>query len=290
MDIRLPGNLQSLLSSALSRPAGGEAVSTKPAAPGQPAPSETAPLPNPEPTPSPAPEPDPNPFHGRFKIASLMPFLNGQHLFRGPFAGELGELAGRAREALDRLPEDKKADKETMRALRDELNGALDQLYAGHEPGEPIDKQAAIDTLTAAFESFVTALAGEEEQQAEGEAAEGEVSAERPRMAPRPTRDAEEVAQPAPADTDQAAPVTTGEAPEASAPAAAEEPTFHSADEVRDALGQWLAAIEERFGDQMTARDRTWSQWLSQVSGFYVRGGEDLLSELTGEAGLDDRA
>jgi hypothetical protein len=273
MDVRLPDHLRSLLSSAVSHPAASGAASARPTAPGRPGSAETAPLPDPEP--KPPPEPDPNPFQGRFKIASLMPFLSGQRMFRGPLAGELGELADRAREAFDRLPAQTKGDPDTMRALRDELNGALDELYASHEPGEPIDKQDAVDALTQAFESFLESLfGGDEKATAEEGEKEAELSAERPRLAPRPTREAEPAADAVPADADVAV---------------EQEPTFFSSDQVRDALASWLAEIEERFGDQVTTRDRAWTGWLSQVSGFYARGGEDLLSELIGEAGLDSR-
>jgi hypothetical protein len=310
MDIRLPNHLESMLGSLVGRSHSGGKIAETPTQPGAPGGSQATPVPEPgsgnggTPVPKPAPEPDPGAgaFRGRFKIASLMPFLNGQPMFRGPLADELQGLADEARSQLEQIP-DGQAGKDTMRELRGHLNEALQQLYEEHEPGQPIDKQEAISRLTEAFQSFLAGMAEGEEGET-GEAGDtGEAGRSGPILAPAPGR---EPAGTEPAETDEAEPAEAVEAVDSDAaettapedvvtqpaeePADSGETVFVSGDEVQSALGDWLAQLEERLGDRMTARDQAWSQWLGRVSGFYVQGSGDLLSTLGGMTELDDQA
>ena len=304
MDIRLPNHLESMLGSVVGRSQSGGKIAETPTQPGAPGGSQVSPVPDPgsgnggTPVPKPAPEPDPGAgaFRGRFKIASLMPFLNGQPMFRGPLADELQGLADEARSQLEQIP-DGQAGKETMRELRGHLNEALQRLYDEHEPGQPIDKREAISRLTEAFQGFLAGMS-EGEQGETGEAGDAdEVGRSGPTLAPTPGRepagteptevDEAEAVDPDAAETPAPEDVVTQPAEE---PADPGETVFVSGDEVHSALGEWLAQLEERLGDRMTARDQAWSQWLGRVSGFYVQGSGDLLSTLGGITELDDQA
>lgn len=305
MDIRMPGNLQSLLGARFNAPGntGGVRGPTPPGEGGQ-----TSPTPMPTPgepgqpiETKPEPAPDDQGFRGRIKIASLMPFLQGKPMFRGPLSGELGELADRARDKLDQVPADQSG-RETMRALRDHLNGALQELYAQHEPGEPIDRQAAVETLSSAFDEFLAGMSGDEaaeagDEQAVEDGASGTgdsqtVISGQPGAADggmtQPEATSDDAADAASAPADDADPADAGSAATQEEPA---DSDFVSGDQIGTALGQWLDSLQERLDERMTDRDRAWSQWLTQVDGFYAGSGtQTLLSALDGAGGFDDRA
>lgn len=301
MRIDLSSQLQNVLPNLTSlpqmvSPEGSTGAELAPEAPA-PAPSEPTPLPTLEPPGAgeQAGAPAADMVNARFRIASLMPFLKGKPLFRGPLAEELGPLAEQARTALEQLPGGE-GDKQTLRELRDAMNGALEDVYAAHEPGEPISKQEMIDAVKTAFESFLAALSGGEDEdasEAEAEAgAESGVESMRSMPAPRPTRES--------APVDPVDPVVeTPPVEEAAAPVdpesdvvsqlAAESEPF-SADRVRQSLQQWIGQLEADFTERMNLRHQAWDQWIDRVRGFYVNNTDNIASEIGTEGGFDTEA